>query len=92
MSVARCPYDGQQMRQIVAAAVSRVADEERLRLHRRVVRRYCMSVFLLLLMMFGSVKTMFGNPMLQASLSSIAVRHDAVATIDMFINHNNMCA
>ena len=92
MSSARCPYDGQEMRQMVAAAVSQVADEERLRFHRRVVRRYSMSVLLLLLMMFGSVKTMFGKPVLQGSISSITVRHDAVAAIDMFINHHNMCA
>ena len=80
MASARCPYDGQQLRQLAAAALARAADEEHRRQFRRhVLERYAAAACLTLLLLCGSCSYKPGSA-LQTNRLPIDLDRQAVET------------
>lgn len=80
MASARCPYDGQQLRQMAAAAVVRADDEQRrLQFRRRVLERYAAAACLTLLLLCGSCSYKPGSA-LQTNMLPIDLDRQAVET------------
>lgn len=87
MASARCPYDGQQLRQMAADAVVRADDEQRrLQFRRRVLERYAAAACITLILLCGSCSIKPGGAVQTNTLPAALDRQSAVTVIGGMLN------